>query len=206
MMTYPVTVTVLGCRGSIPVSGDQFSRFGGATCCVFVRAENAIAVLDAGTGLLNLSQHLRGETDIPIFITHCHADHILGIPMCQPALTPGQQICIYGAVHENMDIAAQIGKLVAPPLWPVSTHQLPSEITYRAVEPQLALDGLVVESMEGCHPGGVTVYRLTIGGRRIVYMTDCTITDANYDALLSFCRVWVTAAWSRGRKKQSSGV
>ena len=66
-MDHPVTVTILGCRGSIPVSGKKFARYGGASLCVLVRAGDAIAVLDAGTGILNLPPHLHDRKAIPIF-------------------------------------------------------------------------------------------------------------------------------------------
>lgn len=185
-MNSPVIVTILGCRGSVPVSGEQFTRCGGATSCVLIRAENSIAVLDAGTGLLKLPPYLDKAQNIPIFLTHCHADHILGLPICPPALTGGCQLHIYGAVRNGQDTAAQISTLISPPLWPVTANQLPADFIFHSIVPRLELNGLIVETMEGCHPGGVTVYRLTVSGRRIVYMTDCTITNENRTALLEF--------------------
>ena len=187
-MNRPVTVTILGCRGSVPVSGERFLHYGGNTCCVLVRTDDAIAILDAGNGLMELSPYLRGERNIPIFISHCHADHILGLPLCPEALDPNFQLHIYGAAHNELDIAAQVSALMSPPLWPIGPHQLPSDITFHTIKPQLRLGSLLVESMEGCHPGGVTVYRLTVNERRIIYMTDCTITEENREALLAFCK------------------
>ena len=187
-MKKKVTVTILGCRGSVPVSGSRFARYGGATGCVLVRGENAIAVLDAGTGLLELSSHLDGERSIPVFLSHCHTDHLLGLPICPEALNKEFELNIYGATHDGRDVSEQVKALISPPLWPVNPSQLPASIVFHDVAPRLELNGYTVDTMEGCHPGGVTVYRLTINNRRIVYMTDCTINDENRAALLEFSR------------------
>ena len=187
MKNTPVSVSILGSRGSIPVSGERFTRYGGATCCVAVHTDNTFAVLDAGTGLMELLDYLHGEKQIHLFLTHCHIDHILGLPLCPAALSSQYQFHIYGADRNECDIASQIRSLMSPPLWPVGPAQLPADFVFHPVRSKMEINGMVIETMEGCHPGGVTVYRLTVNGRRIVYMTDCTITEENRAALLEFC-------------------
>lgn len=183
-----VTITILGCRGSIPVSGTQFSRYGGATCCAVVHTADGAVVLDAGTGLLSLSSCLRGIRQIPVFLSHCHVDHILGLPLCREIFCPTNQFTIFGAARDGMDIAAQVSALLSPPLWPVRAHELPAEITFSELPPSVTVNGITVESMDGCHPGGVSIFRITAAGKRIIYMTDCTINDEIREALLAFCR------------------
>ena len=95
---------------------------------------------------------------------------------------------IYGATRGGQDIAAQVHALISPPLWPIEPRQLPADIRFLPIAPAITMGDLLIESMEGCHPGGVTVYRLNANGRRIVYMTDCTITEENRASLLEFCR------------------
>ena len=46
-----LTVKFWGTRGSIPVSGEQFARFGGNTVCVEMRCGDEILVFDAGSGI-----------------------------------------------------------------------------------------------------------------------------------------------------------
>ena len=53
-MPTPATFTaqIYGCRGSFPVAGPAYNRYGGATSCVVVRAGSREIVLDAGAHLL----------------------------------------------------------------------------------------------------------------------------------------------------------
>jgi len=187
-MNIPVTVTVLGCRGSIPVCGEQFLRYGGATCCVLVQAPHQALLLDAGTGMLNLSEHLHGERSLPILLTHPHIDHLLGITMNREIANPDFYFDIYSVTRNGLDTKSQIDTLVSPPLWPIAADVLPAHIGFWELTQHFELGGISVDTMEGDHPGGVSVIRLTIGDLKIVYMTDCTITDENRDALLSFSK------------------
>lgn len=77
-------VTILGTRGSVPVSGPEFVKYGGATTCVVVTLGGQSVVLDAGTGILKLPRAVSPETEcLPLIITHSHVDHMLGLP-CVP--------------------------------------------------------------------------------------------------------------------------
>ena len=52
-------ITVWGARGSIPVSGPQYLRHGGDTTCLELRTrQGETVILDAGTGLRALGNHL----------------------------------------------------------------------------------------------------------------------------------------------------
>ena len=50
-MGHTMQVKLLGVRGTLPVHGPEFARFGGATSCVLVRAGGETILFDAGTGL-----------------------------------------------------------------------------------------------------------------------------------------------------------
>ena len=187
-MSALIRVTILGSRGSMPVSGETFLRYGGATCCILIQHDSRAYILDAGTGLLDVSPYLRGETALSLLLTHPHFDHIAGLPLFPVAFRTGFPIRIYGAERDGLDIEAQINALMSPPLWPVGPRQLPADITFHPMEERFLLDGALVESLEGNHPGGITILRLTVGGKKIVLLTDCTITEENRAELLDFCR------------------
>ena len=54
-----------GARGSIPVSGPEYVRYGGETACVEVRNDHGgRIILDAGTGIRRLGAGLLGEQTV----------------------------------------------------------------------------------------------------------------------------------------------
>ena len=90
-----------GVRGSIPTPGENTRKYGGNTTCIEVRTDDdALIVLDAGTGIFPLAQTLlpKMPLDVNLFITHTHWDHIQGLPFFTPIFVPGNTITIYGAL------------------------------------------------------------------------------------------------------------
>ena len=181
------SVTILGARGSIPVSGPDFLQYGGATTCVLVRLAGQPVVLDAGTGLLSLPPLLgEDERHLPVLLSHPHADHLLGLPMCPLTLLPDYQRDLYVAPRGGLNAAQQIRALMSPPLWPVGLERFASPPACYDLPSHLVLGPVTVDCMEGVHPGGVSLLRLTGGGKTVVFVTDCTITDHLLPKLTSF--------------------
>ena len=89
-----------GVRGSIPVCGREYERYGGNTTCISIHREkaNRIAVLDAGTGIRKFGRDLAekgiSQSLINIMFTHFHWDHIQGFPFFAPCYNPNQRIGI----------------------------------------------------------------------------------------------------------------
>jgi len=182
-------VKILGARGSIPVSGAAFARYGGASSCYFVRLAGQPVVLDAGTGILSLPSVLSPEERrLPLLLTHPHADHLLGLPMCGLVFDPACRVDLYAARRGSRGAAAQVRRLVSPPLWPVGPEALPAEIRFHDLPAEMAVGPVRVRSMEGVHPGGVSLIRLDGGGKSVALVTDCTLTGALLPAAAAFAR------------------
>jgi len=187
-MTASIKVTILGSRGSMPVSGGAYRRYGGATCCVLVQHPGGNLILDAGTGLMLLGDRLKSTDSVSLLLTHPHFDHMAGLCLFPEAFRKDFHIKVYGADRLGLSVQQQIEALMAPPLWPVGPQCLPAEFSFFPIPECFTAEGTEIEFMEGNHPGGVSVFRLTIGEKRIVYMTDCTITEENREPLLAFSR------------------
>ena len=187
-MRQGASVAILGARGSVPVSGRDFQRYGGVTTCVLVRLAGQTVVLDAGTGLLDIPPLQEGERRIPLLLSHPHADHLLGLPMCPLLSRADLQMEIYAARRNGLDAEAQVRALMSPPLWPIGPEKLLSQPAFYDLPTHLELGDIAVDTMEGVHPGGVSLMRLTGGGRRVVFATDCTLTDGLLPALTEFAR------------------
>lgn len=181
-------VLILGARGSVPVSGAAFQHYGGATTCVLVRLGGRTVLLDAGSGLLSLPPEVMEERALPLILSHPHIDHLLGLPMCPYLMVPGAELTVYGAERGGLDPGKQIERFLSPPLWPVGPDVFPAGVRFRTLPESLDLGGVTVEAMEGVHPGGVSLLRLTGGGRRVVFATDTTLNEASAARLTEFAR------------------
>lgn len=80
-------VKFYGVRGSLPVCGREFEKYGGNTTCIKILREkvNRIAILDAGTGIRKLGKEIIEEgvnqQIINIVFSHFHWDPHPGIPL-----------------------------------------------------------------------------------------------------------------------------
>lgn len=98
-------ITIYGARGSEPVCGKEFVRYGGDTTCVSVRSAGKLFIIDAGTGIRNIDNIV--ENEITILLTHTHWDHIQGLPFFGPAFDPQKKIVIYGGNNLRLQEALE---------------------------------------------------------------------------------------------------
>lgn len=165
------SVKILGCRGSIPVSGKEYEKYGGATTCFAIKMDGQLLVIDAGTGILKLAECLNGEKEIPILFTHAHTDHILGFPMCTKVFDKAMSFKLYS---EYMDI---IGYIMTQPIWPVTKDLLPAQIEDKQLQNSFSIGSLKIETLDGIHTGKVKILKIIGKEKAVVVMTDCTIAE-----------------------------
>ena len=181
-------ITILGVRGSVPVSGADYARYGGATTSVLVQLDGEAIVLDAGTGLLRLPPDVLERSTLTLVLSHAHLDHLCGLSMCPYVMRQGKTLELYAAPAEGMPIADVLNKLYAPPVWPVPPERFGAAIRCHDLPGSFSVGSVRVESMDGVHPGGVKLLRLRAGGRSVVFATDFTLTDALRPAAADFAR------------------
>ncbi len=167
-----ITLHVLGCRGSMSVSGPDYAKYGGATSSYLYETDEEAIIIDAGTGILNMPDV--GERRLSILISHSHIDHILGLPMFIGS-AKAKELSIYGAVHEGLTIRQQLDTYLRHPLWPVGFDAFRSHINFVDVKENaesFTIGDVTVTAVPSNHPGGSTVYKLEHNGTSVVYASD----------------------------------
>ena len=166
-----------GARGSIPSPGPETVRFGGNTPCVEVRlADNNLVIFDAGTGLRGLGDSLMaagGSMNAFLAISHPHWDHIQGFPFFKPAFIAGNELTIIGAQTRNITLRQVIASQMDKVYFPIQLNELKAKIRFLPVrEESIPVFEGTLSSQFLYHPAFALGFRLTVGGRSIVYMTD----------------------------------
>jgi ribonuclease BN (tRNA processing enzyme) len=147
------------------------------TACLMLPEQGI--VLDAGTGMFRVRPRLQ-TTELDIFLTHAHLDHIVGLTYLFGTLHEKDVKRV--TVHAARDKLAAIEEhLLATAIFPV---KLPCD--YRAFTGPVSLGGngaLTHFPLE--HPGGSLGFRLDWPGHSMAYITDTTAArDAPYIAAI----------------------
>ena len=170
-------VRIWGARGSIPAPGPETMRYGGNTSCVSVElADGSTLVLDAGTGLRNLGQHLArpgSAGPLHILLTHLHLDHIQGLLFFAPMFRPESQIVIWGPAAPDLPLVDRIARYISAPLMPVEVRELPCHIEFREAEAsEWEIGGARIRADSVTHRGPTLGYRISEGRSTLCYIPD----------------------------------
>src|ERR1700722_6271639 len=171
-----------GVRGSIASPGGETAGVGGNTSCVEVQCGATRIVLDAGTGLRGLGDALLADArrtgaqgmELTVLLSHFHWDHIQGLPFFVPAYMPATTLSIVGGANGLLSLRETLEHQMTAPVFPVRHDELSAAIATREVRSgdTFAVGDAVVRVAKLNHPGGVHAYRITHGGRSVVYATD----------------------------------
>ena len=180
-------MTVLGTRGSMPVNGMDFMKYGGATSCYRILADNEEIYLDAGNGIL--AAEVKPDTRISILFTHMHLDHIIGLPFFVALGQKNRRVDIYAKSRAGLSVNAALDRLISPPFWPLKVGQYPADVVFRELpQKNFSIGAVAVDMLEGNHPLGSTIYRLNHCGKSIVYATDFEHSPDACAALIRFAK------------------
>jgi len=181
-----------GVRGSIPVSGQQFSRTGGNTSCVELTHGGERLILDGGTGLSALGEALAASPPVKatLLFSHIHWDHIQGVPFFGPAYDPRSELTILGAARDGRTIRADLDAQMQPPHFPVGLDAMRAQIRWGNLTPGSALKvgPFTIHTAEMDHPNGVLAFRIEAGGCTVVYATDTEHGDTLDPRLLDLAQ------------------
>ena len=168
-----------GVRGSIACPGPETVRYGGNTACIEVRCGENLLIFDAGTGIRALGEALIKENkirNIDIFLTHCHLDHITGLPFFAPLFVEGYRVRIWaGNLLPSDHIERVVRSLMSAPIFPVQVEIFKAAIgfmDFSAGETLRPYENVVLQTAPLDHPDGVSGYRLEYGERAFALLSD----------------------------------
>ncbi|MDP3275751.1 MAG: MBL fold metallo-hydrolase [Deltaproteobacteria bacterium] len=186
-----LSVKFWGVRGSCASPGAEFLRYGGNTPCIEVRAGATTLVLDAGTGLRKLGQHLlsKGKVDVTLLLSHVHWDHIQGLPFFAPLYVPGTRVHVVGGANP-MPLRDCLHRQMSAPNFPVDLRDVAATLTYFELRDRqkAVLGDAEVTAVRANHPDGVYAYRIEHKGRVVVYATDTEHYACVDKRLLALCK------------------
>lgn len=167
-------VRLWGTRGSVASPGPETIRYGGNTACVEVRTDDALLVLDAGTGIRRLGTTLREHRGrIDLLLTHLHLDHLQGIGFFEPCFRPEIELHIWGPPSTTLDLRERLTRYLSPPLFPVRLRDLGSRVSLHDVPSEPFMIGSVTVNGEAIiHPGPTVGYRISADGKTLAYLPD----------------------------------
>ncbi len=193
-------------------------RQGGNTVCLEVlHPGSQRVILDAGTGLPNLGVQILRDTPsggtVHLFLSHYHWDHVLGLPLFGPVYRPGFDIHLYGPHAENGALREMLDMIFAAAYSPIyGPENLLSNLIQPPESPSYAVDDLSISAthIDGLHPGGCQVLRVSYREQSFVYAPDVELRDASvideFVAVCAGCDMLVCGtAFSEDRFKRAVG-
>ncbi len=157
--------------------GSDFVRVGGHTSCVALTHDGEATprlVLDAGTGLRNLSALLdaspfRGT----ILLGHLHWDHTQGLPFFRAGDRDDARVSLR-LPEQGAPAVDLIRRFMSPPAFPIEPTGLRGEWSFESIDEGVHdIEGFEVLAQEIPHKGGRTFgYRITDGRSSLAYLSD----------------------------------
>ena len=169
-------IKIWGSRGSIPVSGREYLKYGGDTTCLEIRTKSGdIIIIDAGTGIRRLGNQVADEQrfDFNFIFTHGHWDHLMGFPFFKPLYFKKSTIRMHGCPFHSRFVETILSKVMAPPNFPVKYSDITAQISYPDACPtEFQIGSVSVVPIALSHPNGGSGYKFIEDGKTFVFLTD----------------------------------
>ena len=175
-----------GTRGSCPVSGSPYAKFGGNTSCLEVSYDQAHLIIDAGTGIRPLGEAMQ-KKDFHLFLSHTHWDHVIGFPFFEPLYFPHTELKIWSP-SENQKSGRQIfGDLLSTELFPVRLDDLKAKLQFFPIEEKetIQIGPLTIRFHRTHHPSTAYCFKIQTPHQTIGYATDNEIFKGYHGDLMS---------------------
>jgi len=189
-------ITCWGSRGSIPVSGRSYLKYGGDTTSLEIRAKSGdIIAVDAGTGIRRFGNKMAEEKALHInfLFTHAHWDHLMGFPFFKPLYFKRAKFLMHGCPFHSQFVESILSTIMAPPNFPVKYADIKAQLTYEKACPQkFDIGSMSITPIPISHPNGGSGYKFTEDGKTFVFLTDNELGyihsgGRSYEDYVDFC-------------------
>lgn len=132
-----------GVRGSYPVVGKDFLKYGGNTSCVEVIAGNHRIILDGGTGIIPLGDKLfkeyissaenvleRTPMKVTVLLSHVHQDHIQGLNFFKPINVLNTQFSMFGYSGFDTRLDETLSELIYGKSFPINLYDITADLSF----------------------------------------------------------------------------
>lgn len=167
-----------GTRGSIAAPGQDTIVYGGNTCCLQITLDSGrMIIVDAGTGMRPLGDHLiaTGQSvDILLLMTHIHWDHVQGFPFFDPIYNPSSRIAVDGFPASMKGLRVIFDNKMGDGFFPVRFEDLKARVEYigELSRHPVTMDDTRIDVIPLNHPQGALGYRFQEGKKKLVFITD----------------------------------
>ena len=204
-----------GTRGSYPVAKANFLNYGGNTACVELKCANQTIILDAGTGIIDIGQDEKLQSEqnnqTTILISHLHQDHIQGLPFYKPLYNSSNTINLFGLKPNNENLKEALKAVLFDKVFPLGIDEIKSNFNIQNLSPE----NLIVINQDGkiklynqnddiktneddiiisiyktpMHPkNGCLCFKIKYREKTLVYATDKESQNANDKDFIEFAK------------------
>jgi len=188
-----------GTRGSIPVSGEEFLKYGGSTTCVAIDTNDGEKIIiDAGTGIRKLGNMLMSRREnhhhYNILFTHSHWDHIMGFPFFKPIYHKDTSIKVFGCPFAQESVRQIISEAMEPPFFPIQCEDIRADIEFtRSCTTKFGIGGVEIIPVLLSHPNKGIGYKFVENGKSFVFLTDNELSfqhpgGLKFSEYVDFCK------------------
>lgn len=178
-----------GTRGAFPFYAATHSYLGGDTTAVEIACDSDRILIDSGSGLNYVPPS--DDRDI-LLLSHCHLDHILGLPCFLAQKQKGNMSIISGKMLRDDSIKHNLRTIFGSVGFPVTLETIYDDITYIDLDMETTkrLGNWDISTHPLNHPGGATGFRISHKGsaQEVIYLLDHEHGSSLDKSLINFAK------------------